>query len=149
MLLDIGSGELLALVILAAVLLGPEKVPEMSRKAARILRFLRRVANNATDQIKAELGPEYADLHLDDLKPKNLVERVLPSDMQSEMDALRAEIAGMRAEVGQMQRQTEAEIGDLSKAVELPPVLPDSTAVASDSAGRSEAATTEPDRAGT
>jgi len=132
MFLDIGAGELVVLVILAAVLLGPERVPGLARKAAKIIKFLRGVANNATEQIKAELGSDYADLGIEDLKPKNLLQQVLPddvraelkgalpddmksemkqllpNDIQSEMKALRAELEGMRTEVARMHLQTGA-----------------------------------------
>ena len=110
MLLDIGSGEIIAIVVLAAVLLGPEKIPPLAKKVGRVLGFLRQVANSATDQIKAELGPEYADLTLSDLKPKNLVQKILPDDVQDEMTTLRAELAAMRTEVTKLQTETAADV---------------------------------------
>jgi len=122
LLFDIGTGELLLLVVLGAVLLGPEKVPELAKKAARVLGFLRKVANNATDQIKAELGPEFADVtlkdlkDLKDLKPGALVAKILPSDMQSEMDSLRAELAAMRGEVDRLHHQTVDDVHDATAA---------------------------------
>jgi len=110
MLLDIGSGEVIAIVVLAAVLLGPEKIPPLAKKVGRVLGFLRKVANSATDQIKAELGPEYADLTLSDLKPKNLVQKIIPDDVQDEMASLRAELADMRTEMDRLQAETGAEV---------------------------------------
>jgi len=106
MFLDIGTGELLGLIVLAAVLLGPERVPPLAKKAAKIIRFLRNVANSATDQIKTELGTDLGDLGLDDLRPKNLIKQILPDDVQAEMDSLRAEMEGMRTEVARLQLQT-------------------------------------------
>ena len=110
MLLDIGSGEVIAIVVLAAVLLGPERIPPLAKKVGRVLGFLRQVANSATDQIKAELGPEYADLTLSDLKPKNLVQKIIPDDVQDEMNSLRAELASMRTEVAKLQNETAADV---------------------------------------
>jgi len=106
LLLDIGMGELLVIAVLAAVLLGPERVPGLAKKAGRILRFLRGVANNATDQVKAELGVE------------DLVGQVLPGGLQSEMDALRSEMAGMRTEVARLQL---ASGGRIRRPVVSPP----------------------------
>ena len=103
--LDIGTGELLILVVLAVVLLGPEKVPALARKAARVVRFIKRVANNATSQIKAELGSDYDDLNIEGLKPRNLVQQILP-DENHELAALRAELDGMRTEVARLQLHT-------------------------------------------
>jgi len=103
MFLDIGAGEVIVLVVLAAIFLGPDRVPPIAKKIGRVLKFVRKIANNATDQIKAELGEEYADLGLDDLKPKNLAATVLPNDIASEMATLRAELEGMRTEMTRLQ----------------------------------------------
>ena len=124
MLLDIGTGELFVLVVLAVILLGPEKAPGLARKAARILRFLRHVANNATEQIKTELGPEFSDLKVSDLKPKNLVQRALPGDVPSEMDALRAELDDMRTEVTRLRLQTGADLHPTVAGLPAPPAPP-------------------------
>ena len=105
--LDIGTGELLIIVALAVVLLGPEKVPPLAKKAARVVRFLKQVANNATSQIKAELGSDYEDLSIEDLKPRNLVQQILP-DEKAELSDLRAELDNMRTEVARLQLQTGA-----------------------------------------
>jgi len=110
MLFDIGTGELIAIVVIAAILMGPEKVPEMAKKAARVLKFLRGVANNATEQIKGELGPEYADMKLTDLTPKNMVQKLLPDDTKSELDALREELNNMRTQMTELQATTASEI---------------------------------------
>jgi len=117
MLLDIGAGELLALAVLAAVLFGPDKLPELAKKAGRVLGFLRGVANNATDQIKTELGPEFADLHVDDLKPANLVTKIIPGDTQSELDAMRAQMEEMQAMLANLQKATKSPVSLLADQV--------------------------------
>jgi sec-independent protein translocase protein TatB len=76
MLLDIGSGEFLVLLVLAAILIGPDKLPELARKLARVVNFLRGVANDTTGALRAELGPEFADLSPRDLQPTNLLNRL-------------------------------------------------------------------------
>ena len=47
------------LLILGVVMFGPERIPPMARKAAKIIHFLRNIANDATSQLRNELGPEY------------------------------------------------------------------------------------------
>jgi sec-independent protein translocase protein TatB len=103
MFLDIGAGELLVLVVLAVLLFGPEKVPEIARKAARVVKFLRGVANQATDKLKDELGPEYADLTPADLHPKRFLQRTLLSDMQADLDEVQADLDGVKAELADVQ----------------------------------------------
>jgi sec-independent protein translocase protein TatB len=124
LLLDIGTGELIALVVLAALLLGPDKVPGLAKKAARVIRFLKKVANNATDQIKSELGPDYADLSISDLRPKNLIQKVLPADMHSELDVLRNELDGMRTEMARLQLRTQSDIRRSLAPAVTPPADP-------------------------
>ena len=122
MLLDIGMGELFVLAVIAAVVLGPEKVPPLARKLARVLGFLRKVANDTTDQIKTELGEEFADLKVSDLHPKNLVQTILPdgltSDMRSEMEALRSEVAALRSQTASLQLAGPGPGGQVSESRE-------------------------------
>ena len=124
LLLDIGMGELVAIAVLAAVFMGPERVPALAKKAAKIVRFLRKIANTATDQIKAEIGPEFEEL--ENLNPKNLVSNVFAADMQSELQALRDEMNGMRTEVTKLRLQSGASLVPPSKPTPFipPPDLP-------------------------
>ena len=92
----IGGWEIGWLLVLAVVLTPPEKIPELSRKAARVLFFLRNIANDATAQLRSELGPEYADLQLSDLHPKTFVQKHLLNDVQAELDSMRAQIDDIR-----------------------------------------------------
>ena len=124
MLLDIGGGELLLLVVLAAVLLGPDRVPPLARKAARILRFLRGVANNATEKIKTELGPDVADLNIKDFTPAGIVQGLLPTGPDPELEALRAEVEGMRTEMARVQLTTGRPL-TRPRPVAVPPPTPD------------------------
>ncbi|MFT3875767.1 MAG: sec-independent translocase [Propioniciclava sp.] len=84
--------EIIGLVILAIIVFGPEKLPELARKAARILAYLRRVGNDARGQLRKELGPEYDDIRLSDLNPKNLVARhLLSTEEVSDLRQIRDE----------------------------------------------------------
>lgn len=95
----IGGGELAALVVLAILLTPPEKIPEMSRKAARVVWFVRNIANNATVQLRQELGPEYADLQISDLHPKTFIQKHLLDDIQSEVENIKAEVDDIKADL--------------------------------------------------
>jgi len=148
LLLDIGTGELVVLIVLAVILLGPEKAPGLAKKAARVLRFLRHVANNATEQVKAELGPEFSDWTVSDLKPKNLVQRALPADARSEMDALRAEMDNMRTEVARLRLQTGGDLRAISSAAALPPIAAGATAQAGQPESPENHPVSESDRPG-
>jgi sec-independent protein translocase protein TatB len=67
---DVGFAEVLVILVVAVFVFGPEKLPEFARQAGRLLRQLRRLARSAQDDLRRELGPEYADLKLTDLDPR-------------------------------------------------------------------------------
>src|SRR3954470_3139260 len=74
---QIGWSELIVLAIVGLVVLGPEKLPKVAADAAKMLRQLRAMARNASADLKAELGPEMADLDLASLHPRRLVQSAL------------------------------------------------------------------------
>ncbi len=73
--------ELILLIVLGILLFGPEKLPEFSRKAARVVVAVRDIANNAQTQLRSELGPEYADLDLKDLNPKAFIAKHMSAEV--------------------------------------------------------------------
>jgi len=75
--IDINGPEILVLLVLAVIIFGPEKLPDLARKAARVLNYLRGIANDAQGRLREELGPEFADLNLANLNPKALAASVL------------------------------------------------------------------------
>ena len=68
------------LVVLALFVFGPERLPKVAAEAGRMLRQLRRMAQGATSELRAELGPEMADLDLASLNPRRFVQRHLFED---------------------------------------------------------------------
>ena len=57
---------------------------------------LRNIANQAQDQLRSELGPEYADLELKDLNPKTLVQKHVLDAIQGDLDEIRDDIASVK-----------------------------------------------------
>jgi sec-independent protein translocase protein TatB len=65
------SGEkLIILVIIAAFVLGPERLPQYAKQLANLIKSIRRMAEGAKDQLANELGPEYQDLDWKKLDPR-------------------------------------------------------------------------------
>lgn len=95
--IDFNASEIVVLGVLAVIIFGPEKLPELARKAARVLSYLRNIANDATGRLRQELGPEFADLELADLNPRALVNKHLLNPMQSEAEAIRSATASSAA----------------------------------------------------
>jgi sec-independent protein translocase protein TatB len=73
----IGGGEFIALVILALVLIGPDKLPTFARDAAKYLHKARGLASKATEELRENLGPGFEDLQVTDLHPKKLIQKTL------------------------------------------------------------------------
>jgi sec-independent protein translocase protein TatB len=77
---SLGWLEIGALLVLALLIFGPDKLPTVARDAARMLKELRAMAQGARSQIRSELGPEFADFDLDTLNPKTFVRKHLLDD---------------------------------------------------------------------
>lgn len=69
----LGAGEIGVIIVLAVILWGPDKLPELAKKAARLIRFFRQVANDAQVTVRSELGPGFEDFDITD--PKGSVRR--------------------------------------------------------------------------
>lgn len=77
---NIGPMELMVLVVVGLIVLGPERLPGLARDAGRLLRSLRDIAQGARTQLRDELGPEFADLDLRNLNPKTALRRAVLGD---------------------------------------------------------------------
>ena len=86
----IGLPELMVIAIVAVVVFGPERLPEFAKQAGRFVRQLRNLAQSAQSQLREELGPEYADLRLADLDPRQAIRKHILEAMEDEDDDLPA-----------------------------------------------------------
>ncbi|MET0898197.1 MAG: Sec-independent protein translocase protein TatB [Mycobacterium sp.] len=59
---NLGWGEMLVLVIIGLVVLGPERLPGAIRWTAGAVRQARDYVSGATSQLRQDLGPEFDDL---------------------------------------------------------------------------------------
>ncbi len=80
----LGWPEIVALVVIALLVFGPEKLPQAAAQAGRTLRTLRQMANNAKQDLQTGLGPEFANFDPADLNPKNFVRKHLTGDLEDE-----------------------------------------------------------------
>ena len=80
---NIGITELIVILLLALLVVGPERLPEMSRNLARVLRDLRKAYENLT----SDLGPELASLQASTKEIRESVEsvRTIPQDVVQSM----------------------------------------------------------------
>ncbi|MCW2815108.1 MAG: sec-independent translocation protein [Nocardioides sp.] len=79
---DIGFMELVVIALVAVLVFGPDKLPELAKQAGQMIRKARDFANSARDDLREELGPEFADLELRDLDPRAIVRKHIVEAME-------------------------------------------------------------------
>lgn len=99
LLLDINAPEFILLLVLAIILFGPERLPDLFRKAARVVQYVRSVAGNAQEQLSKELGPGFEDLDLRDLNPKSFIQKHLLDDVEPIVADVKKELSDVSAAV--------------------------------------------------
>ena len=80
----VGLQELVLIAFVAVLVFGPDRLPDLAKQAGRMARQVRAFANSARDELRSELGPDYADLQLRDLDPRVLVRKHIMEAMQEE-----------------------------------------------------------------
>ncbi|AZZ41727.1 translocase [Acidipropionibacterium jensenii] len=111
--------ELAVLILIGVVMFGPDKVPDMARKAARVFHFLKNIANSTRDQLREDLGPKYADLQITDLNPKTFVRKYVMDDFQDDINGIKADLEGVRNDL-------DSSINDFQTATADAPQSPSS-----------------------
>src|SRR5260370_39358964 len=76
---DLSIPKLLVLAVIALVVFGPKELPKIASQAGRALRDLRKIAEGAKNDLREGLGPEFADLDIEDLNPAAAVSDATPS----------------------------------------------------------------------
>ncbi len=88
---DIGLPELMVIFVVAVIVFGPDRLPDFARQAGRFIRQVRQFTQSARDDIRSELGPEFADFELTDLDPRRAVRKYVQEawDESDDTPALR------------------------------------------------------------
>jgi sec-independent protein translocase protein TatB len=71
----IGAGEFIAIAMVAAVLVGPDRLPQLTTDLTKLVRRVRDFAQGATKDLRENLGPGYEDLTVSDLNPKKFISK--------------------------------------------------------------------------
>ena len=92
----VGLPEMAVIAVVALLIFGPDRLPEFARQAGRMVRQVRHFSQAARDDIRAELGPDYADFELRDLDPRRAVRRYINEAWDETDDESTAERAADR-----------------------------------------------------
>jgi sec-independent protein translocase protein TatB len=84
---DLSFFKLVTLAVIALIVFGPNELPKIASQAGRMLRQLRRMADSATSDLRAGLGPEFQNFDLEDLNPKRFVQKHLLDDLETSFKA--------------------------------------------------------------
>ena len=94
---DFGFGEVIGLVVLALLLVGPERMPRVAADLGKMIRKVRSLTNTATAEIRENLGPGFEDLKPADLNPKTFIKRQVASVLDDEDEKERQNRSGASA----------------------------------------------------
>ncbi len=75
--LDLDFSKLLVLGVVALLVFGPDRLPEIAAQAGRAIRELRRMAEGAKTELQENLGPEFSNFDIADINPKHFVRKHL------------------------------------------------------------------------
>lgn len=108
---DVGPLELITLMVLAVLLFGPDKLPEMIQTVAGFIRKVREFSESAKQEVRSELGPEFADFEFEDLHPKTFVRKHLLDDGALGLDEIRSAL-DPRSELADVADAVRASAGE-------------------------------------
>ena len=74
--LDVSGGELLIIMLVVFLVFGPEKMPEMARKAGRLMNQMKKASNDLTREFKKETSAIQDEINVAQSKVKDQVESV-------------------------------------------------------------------------
>ena len=70
MIFGLSFEKVLIIVIIAAFLIGPQKLPEYAVQLARAVKSIRKMADSAQARVREEMGPEFEDLDWRKMDPR-------------------------------------------------------------------------------
>ncbi len=70
-----GWPEIILIGMVGVMVFGPDKLPDIARQTGRFIRTVRRMAENAKNDLGQEIGEDFSGLSLRDLDPREVVRR--------------------------------------------------------------------------
>lgn len=67
---DINAVEFIVLLVVALVVVGPERLPQYAQQLGQLVRGMRKMAKGAREQVRTELGSEFDDVDWQKLDPR-------------------------------------------------------------------------------
>ncbi len=98
---NLNMWEIISLALIGLFIFGPERLPKVISEGMRMLRGLRAMARNATDDLSRELG---TDVKIEDLHPKTFIRKHLLSEedeanLRRPFDDVARDVRGIASDV--------------------------------------------------
>lgn len=87
----ISGVEAIVLIVIALLVIGPERLPEYAQKLKDLVKAARRYATGAKEDLRETLGPEVTDLDWRKLDPRQYDPRTIVREALAEADQEDAE----------------------------------------------------------
>lgn len=85
--LGINGTEMLILVVVALVVIGPKRLPEYAQKLRDLVRQMRRMAEGAKDSVRRDFGDDFNDVDWQKLDPRQYDPRRIVREALVEEDS--------------------------------------------------------------
>ena len=85
--LGINGTEMLILVVIALVVIGPKRLPEYAQKLRELVRQMRRMAEGAKDNVRRDFGDDFNDVDWQKLDPRQYDPRRIVREALVEEDS--------------------------------------------------------------
>ena len=83
----VGLPELAVIIVVGLLVFGPDRLPDYAKQAGQLIRQVRAFSTATRDDLRRELGPEFADFELTDLDPRRAVRRYIDEAWNETDDA--------------------------------------------------------------
>jgi sec-independent protein translocase protein TatB len=81
---NLGPFEIGVIIVVALIVFGPDRLPQLAKDAARMLRTLRDLTQNARTQLQDEVGPEFGNIDIRSFNPRTALQRAIFDDSDEE-----------------------------------------------------------------
>lgn len=111
---NLGGWELIVIVLIGLFIFGPDRLPKAISDGVRMLRSLRQMARNATNDLSRELG---TTIELEDLHPKTFLRKHLLSE--ADEAALRKPLEDVYGELRDVRQSFEPDVRSTKAAPDV------------------------------
>lgn len=118
----LSGGEILTLLVVGVVLMGPSRLPQTARQFAIFIKKARALAAGATAELRETLGPGFEEIEISDLNPKNLIKKQFSEVIEEHIEVLNEPIMDLKTPLNISHHPMNLESSSTSQEIETPPI---------------------------